>query len=324
MKGATFHESRHLVESEVYPSIDRCPVCHHTGDRELLFRIQSDPDIHMLRCTRCHACSASHLPRSEVLEAYYSDYYLKKDKRVTFKGVERFAKHILEMLNAGSLPERISILDYGGGDGTLALEIAYRLLSGGTSRMIEILVVDFQEPMESRDARIRISANPDMEAVEGPFDIVLASAVLEHIPEVNHVMKRLFAAVAPGGYFYARTPYIIPFKKFIPNLDLTYPAHVHDMGPSFWNRVIALFSLNARALASQPSIVESEFRSEPLRTFVAYVLKFPSFLETRLTGKFRKDMLWNLVGGWEILLEFFSQVEGYHLSSKSFFSKTVR
>ena len=52
------------------------------------------------------------------------------------------------------------------------------------------------------------------------FDIIISSAILEHIPELDKVLRKLFNFVSSGGYFYVRVPYIMPFKKIFKNIPL--------------------------------------------------------------------------------------------------------
>jgi hypothetical protein len=90
----------------------------------------------------------------------------------------------------------------------------------------------------------------------------------------------------------------------VPTLDITYPAHVHDMGSGFWNRFIETFDLRARLLCSRPSIVETTLLKNPIRTALAHALKFPALAELWIFGQPRVPM-WKLVGGWEAFLQFF-------------------
>ena len=38
-------------------------------------RLQSDPDVDLFECVSCGVCSASRIPTSEALTAYYQGYY---------------------------------------------------------------------------------------------------------------------------------------------------------------------------------------------------------------------------------------------------------
>jgi hypothetical protein len=199
----------------------------------------------------------------------------------------------------------IRILDYGGGDGSLAKAIANLIISraGGNCRA-QIDLVDYEAPGWLSDSRIIVRGHKDLDDIEGYYDLILASAVLEHVPQVNGVIRRLAALARPGAYFYARTPFMIPLARLMGKFDLTYPAHVHDMGSSFWNRFVQTFGLNADLLVSRPSLVETAFREAPTRTLAAFIMKLPSHLELALRRPRPVDPVWTFVGGWEVVLRF--------------------
>lgn len=215
----------------------------------------------MLRCESCHLAYASRMPTEATLDKFYLGYYDGKEERITFAGADRFAEHILR---DAPLPPGARILDFGGGDGALSGAIARKV--GGLSR-----VVDYGDSVPG-----------------GTWDLVIASAVLEHIPHPRPVLERLLAAT--GGVFYARTPWVLPLARCMP-LDLTYPGHVHDMGQGFWDRLPDVVGWRGTVITSQPSLVETDLRGAPLRTIAAHVLKSPTRLWRR----------WPLVGGWEVI-----------------------
>ena len=303
IRAATAHSSKHLTPAELIDRSDQCPVCLDRGPRRRVHPIQSDPDVWLLKCGRCRACSASHMPTPQCLDAYYGAYYDGKDLKVTFPDKRRFARHICRTLDEADLGDVVRILDFGGGDGSLAGAIARELLARRPGRRAVVLLVDYQPPAaEVAGEGISVSHVPTFEQIEGQYDLVVASAILEHVPEVHPVIRKLFASIAGRGYFYARTPFVAPFARVLPNLDLSYPGHVHDMGSGFWNRVTDIFSLDARYVSTRPSLVESLLRDDPLRTTAAYVLKLPAYVEGALSPAARKDRLWGLVGGWEVVL----------------------
>jgi len=163
-------------------------------------------------------------------------------------------------------------------------------------------LVDYEQGPSTVPDGVTIKKTTDLADVDKPHDIFLASAVLEHISEPKPILQTIFPLLKPGGYFYARTPYILPIMKVIKRMDFSYPGHVHDMGPQFWNRLIETFSLEAEIIVSRPSIVETDFSNAFLRTLVAYLIKFPALVELTL-NKTKKEPLWKYVGGWEIVLK---------------------
>jgi len=303
VKATVHHAGKHLTASEVYSASARCPVCLADGPREPVFLVQESPAVHLLRCPKCRGVSADQMPVPAVLDAYYTNYWPDESNRITFGSGDRFAARILRYAGIDRNRDRIRILDFGGGDGTIARRIAQRLLNERPAE-IEIDLVDWGATDQQDGDHIRIRGFRTLDTVSGPYDLILASAVLEHIPEVNSIMRTLFSLVGPGGFFYARTPYVLPLTRLDRKLDFTYPGHVHDMGSAFWGRVTETFGLRARVVHAGPSPVETLLTKHPSRTILACTLKLPAWIEGWLVPPSRKDRFWNLVGGWEIVLQF--------------------
>lgn len=304
------HRSKHLEENEVYDARGYCPICLYSGLRSQGIRLQLKPEIHLLHCPACGGRSAAWMPKPEVLQDYYSRYFDSTEAagegdtvRMTFQGIDRFARHLVKAMPVAAGKSPVRILDYGGGDGSLALAIAKSL----SNRAVSVALVDYQKPRAMLlPEHVQVTHVSHLTQVQKSyqgqkFDIVLASAVAEHIPELNGVLKLLFGMIKPGGHFYARTPSVSHLIAIIPFLDFVYPAHVHDLGASFWNRITRTFTVNAEIIISRPSIVESEWRQAFLRTLFAHILKLPAHIEAKIAPR-RVDRWWNLVGGWEIVL----------------------
>jgi len=302
-----YHGSRFLREEDLREPSERCPVCLAAGERRFLHRLQERPDVDLVRCSSCWASSATRMPTPELLADYYGGYYEGADDMVTFANVDRFARHIFGALDPAGLSDRLRVLDYGGGDGSLGRRIAERYRMARHDGFCEITLVDVQDAPDRAEEGWSLVQTGDLaEALgRGPFDLVVASAVLEHVPDVHDVFRGLFGAVRRPGTFYARTPYVEPLLRLSKKVDVTYPAHVHDMGDRFWGRVVETFGLrDARLVASRPSPVETSFKQAPLRTAIAHALKLPARLEGALLGSRGRDMFWTVVGGWEALLRF--------------------
>ncbi|SPM28063.1 class I SAM-dependent methyltransferase [Mycobacterium terramassiliense] len=298
-----FHRGKRLGHADLDDAREICPVCHSSRPRRPVLRVQRNPDIEMLECDACGAASASHMPKPEILESYYAEYYSDACTRHTLDDPERFARHVLRAVpdRLGSTPLRI--LDFGGGDGSLAVAIAKNLHSRGMSPQITIDLVDYCEPRDPQDSGISIRAHEDLESLEGSYGLILASAIFEHIPDAHTAIRQVIARAGEGAYMYVRTPFVLPLARIISLIDITYPGHVHDMGSVFWGNIIETFGIKGTILSSRPSLVETTFTRAPIRTLLAHALKAPAHLEQALLGRNRSPR-WNLVGGWEAVVRF--------------------
>ena len=243
------------------------------------------------------------MPRPETLKKYYTHYYDDKEAKITSCIPGHMACHIVRYvkLHMGDLGERdFSLLDYGGGDGSISIRVARELFTQGAGK-VNIALVDYDRTtMESSGQNIQITRPDDLAKIaDQSMDLVIASAIIEHIPEPREVLVRLLTSLKPGGIFYARTPYVMSLsrlvKVFNARFDFTYPAHVHDLGARFWNNVVNNLPLDGeyQMLRSTPSIVETSFGQHFLRTLAACVLKIPGYV-------FKEN--YGLVGGWEVFI----------------------
>jgi SAM-dependent methyltransferase len=297
-QATTFHSGVHMGEGQLEPADRACPLCL-SGERRLpVFRLQSGPDVELLSCETCGGYSASRMPTPAALRGYYQNYYEDADERVTFDLPERLALHIFERAFPAVPKRPIDLLDFGGGDAEIARGIAKRLLDTGAPS-VRILLVDYNaEVRPAESARIFLQRVETLEGIEeGGFDLVVASAILEHIPRPRRDMTSLLNALRPGGVFYARTPSLVPLltlsRRFGVRWDFTFPAHVHDLGQRFWGTILSHLSFedSIDVLDARPSPVETTLANHPLRTIAAHLLKAPWHLLGRSYG---------FIGGWEV------------------------
>lgn len=295
------HKTVHLEEGDLDPPAATCQVCGRGTDFRFVLRLQQAPDIDFQQCATCSACSVSRMPRDSYLAEFYARYYGEHDQGVTFRGAARFARHILASLDVPSLGGRARIVDYGGGDGSLACALADTLRERHGVRDLEVVIVDYANRQIARD--YPVSYCSDLSGLAGSFDVVIASAVLEHVKQPVEVIRRLFAVLNPGGFFYARTPYSLPMRRLSAGFDLSFPMHLHDMGNVYWDNFLATYGLSDyRLLVSRPSIVSTDFRANPLVTVLAHAMKFPARVERGFFSRPGRNLLWPFVGGWEVII----------------------
>ncbi|MEM1160081.1 MAG: methyltransferase domain-containing protein [Pseudomonadota bacterium] len=257
--------------------------------------IQKNPRIDFVRCPDCFGISADMMPLPHVLDDYYANYYSRVEKElITFSKPIRMAQMLMRWIKPEDSVARI--LDYGGGDGRIAVNLATLLVEQNPQRQITVDVVDYvdKKPLEV-SPHVLVRYDRGLQDAKESADIVLASAILEHIPDYYAEMSKLWATLRPGGLFYTRTPYMSPFARIFKSLDMTYPAHVHDLGHAFWNR--AAETQGVTVLASQPSIIETTLDSHFLRTVIAAVCKFPAHVLSMLN----LPIVWPFYGGWQVI-----------------------
>ena len=304
-----YHEAMHLSESQLCAAAENCPICGGTA-RSKLLRIQDSPDIWLLRCRKCHVCSASRMPTAETLELYYSEFYSRsgspggEEDKTTFDQPLRLVHRIKSGIKSSLEGRRADILDFGGGDGTVSFMLGKTLLKENACEEVRTVLVDMSgEVPRSDTSRIVVEKRDRLEDDGQQYDIVIASAILEHIPYPTEVLRDLLCSLRTGGVFYARTPYLVPLLRLLPlrllRRRLFYPAHVHDMGQRFWENILSELGLSAefRMLRSTPSVVEITFRNGFFRALASHLLKAPWYVLGRRYG---------LVGGWEVIIQRFS------------------
>lgn len=287
-----------LGESDLLPADPQCPFCGESGPRRFLFALQEEPRVDLLAC-RCGCASASRVPSPDVLRDYYATYFRDTAATATFDGSGRFARHLFRVLKAPAASV-VRILDFGGGvDATLSRALADEILRNGV-RAVEIALVDPNAACRRAWGATTVECSQTLEAAGNDFDIVLASAVVEHLPHPREAILALLAALKPGGSSYFRTPAVAAVVRCASRLgvrvDFGFPAHRHDMGQAFWERLPETLHLGAefRMVRSRPSLVETEFSKHPLRTAGSHLFKLPWLVFGRS---------YTMVGGWEVVVQ---------------------
>jgi transcription elongation factor Elf1 len=303
INAAAFHHSEHLEEKDLLEEHAKCLFCG-SNNRQLISFLQKKPDIQLLHCKDCHAASASRMPTEAALTRYYSTYYdtpESKSNDVTFDDSQRFGKHIVRTFaNKVKNKDSFTILDFGGGDGLISLRTAEELLKLGINS-VAISVIDYSENLvTSTDSKITIQKIKELSMITCQFNLVIASGIVEHLPEPAPILEDLTSKIAPDGFFYARSPFVVSFIKWFQPFgikwDMTYPAHLHDLGQSFWEYYFTSVEKKKKfsILLSKPSIVETTIKHHFIRTIAAWTLKAPWYILGRNYG---------FVGGWEIFVQ---------------------
>jgi len=287
---------------EIDEMFKECPFCKSKETR-FVRSVITTPEITAMTCNQCHIGYIDRQPTETFLREFYKGYYRKDDQHTTISP-QLLVKHLIRQFGKLRSKSTFSILDFGGGDGSVSQLFANYLLTSKLAQQVNISNVDYNvgKGVEGTSYKIVKSNLTSLESIPTgkKFDIVIASAILEHVKNPNETLSILLNFLEENGLFYARTPYVYPIfnalSKVGITIDLPYPAHLFDMGNSFWNSILKTLHLSScfYLKKSCTSIVESSFRDRPLRTLISYLLKIPSYV-------FKNH--YNLVGGWEVVIK---------------------
>jgi len=294
-----------VAEADLGGADATCRLCGFAGERPREVLLQRDPDVWMLACPQCHASSAERLPRRDALAKLYDPAVYTSDLVASDASSARCARHVVARLDVPAYAD-LELLDYGGNDGALSHAILEALRRRGHRGRLRATVVDIYVRPPRGD--VRFVHVDDFAHAPDRYDVLLASAVLEHLPDVRDVVRRIAAAARPGALFWARSPYDVPLARLGLGLPVMWPRHLHDMGPAFWSRALEVFGVEGELIESAPSIVQTDLRRAPLRTLAAHALKWPARVERRLRGRgaMSPSLAWRWIGGWEV----FARIDG--------------
>jgi 2-polyprenyl-3-methyl-5-hydroxy-6-metoxy-1,4-benzoquinol methylase len=259
------------------------------------------PDVKIYTCNSCHIGFFNPQPTEKFLREFYTGFDIGDNKRKKTDH-QRLASHLMKYLRNSSPRETYRILDFGGGDGAVAQCLGQFLLSAGVAKKINISVVDYNTVTDRTEDQISQHSFETLDQIplSEEFDIVIASAILEHLKNPRQIVSSLLQRMTKHGIFYARTPYTFPFyivfKKLGRTFGMPYPAHLFDMGSYFWSDLLKTLNLSTdfRMKKSHTSLVHAEFRKRPLVSILSHLIKLPSYL----MGKW-----YPYSGGWEVVIE---------------------
>lgn len=279
-------------------SYQNCTFCN-SSDVIKQVTIHKNPDVNYFFCNHCKVNYTDKQLSVKDTEKLYSHYY---DEHVFKTGINPsvLGKHIVKFIFSKiSKNSSIRILDYGGGDGSVAKYVAEEL-KNRKGCGYSIYVYDIYEVEHKLDAVNYI--NSESIIANQQYDIIIASAVLEHLNKPLDTLKLLFSSLKSNGYFYARTPFNLPLKNFCEKwhlkkkVDMQFPWHLFDMGRIFWNHIPIFFQayqIKIEIVKSRPSLIEIPFKNKKKRYIATVLLKFPGYI-------FKN---WNNVGGWEVFIK---------------------
>lgn len=291
-----------LGDLDLDPKVDYCIACGSQQLESARLIIQRMPTIEYRNCQTCSAKFVDRQPTKLFLSDYYQpDRYLGTVAG-SKKNAHRFAKRILSKSvrkSLGSLTHTPKILDFGGGTGQLGIALRNSLGRPESN----IIVMDLHAPIQKLD--IEYVPSDRLNSLQSEqFDLVVASAAVEHLKRPGSVLQGLYASCATNGFMYFRVPSNFPLSKLFPSL-LLWPEHLSHLGPRFWDQIPKVLGWSVKTVYSRPSIPDSPLSLNPVGYLASTILKIPSRIEVAVREKLTQRSIarYECAGGWEVMYQ---------------------
>lgn len=184
-------------------SIDAATVVNgnatYRADALSILGLPPDRRFDIARCTRCGFVYARELPDEAFLARLYGQAIDPARAAESARSTSWLA-HQLEitaaLLARLSVPRAPRVLDYGCGDGSVVRALA----------AMGIAATGFDPYLREMPAAPPARFSRSLEELDPPFDAVLLSDVLEHVPDPAAVLARCHALLAPRGWLCVSVP----------------------------------------------------------------------------------------------------------------------
>lgn len=283
------------LDKDLNQKLISCPYCNYTNQSNYIF-LQSNPEVRMVKCGNCKLAYADRLPKETFLNELYDPKIYESNLTSDTKNTNKLAKKIFNKFNLKK--DIISILDYGGGNGNLSHELIKLFLTKNIEA--KSLVVDVHDSCKHQNIKFihleKFKNNTEK------FDIILASAVLEHLPDFISVTNELLDKVKVNGFFYCRTPWEYEISKVFKFNKIKWPRHLYDIGGDYWTKFFEKKE-DYKMILNETSSTEIK-KKQFIKYVLAQLLKKISNIETAIfkNYKFYKPK-WSFVGGWEVIVK---------------------
>ena len=184
-----------MIQENQVKNVRRCPACDSDAARPA----GQKNGIPLLRCRNCASLYAAILPNSpamDVYAAYYDESNLSAPDvvhRQLTEIVSRFA----------SFRQTNRLLDIGCGSGLL--------LEAARDAGWEVTGVEISRPavehIRKRGFSVFSGELVEADYPAGSFDVVVASELLEHVPDPRSMIAEAARILRDGGLFWATTPH---------------------------------------------------------------------------------------------------------------------
>lgn len=275
-------------------NLDICPDCNHNIQDDYLI-LQNNPQVKMVKCEKCKLSYANKMPSQTFLDKLYEPSIYKANLTSNKKNTQFLAKKIFNKIKFTK--NKIKILDFGGGNGSLSIELISLFEEINISA--HSLVVDVYNSCSYKN--VSFQHVNEFRKNQQKFDIVLASAVLEHLPNFVTITDLLLNKLNNYGYFYCRTPWEYEISKTFRFYKIKWPRHLYDIGGDYW---VNFFKKKEDFVMIVNETSNSEISTNHIfKYFIAKLLKSISHIEKFLfRGKDYHQPKWPYVGGWDIIV----------------------
>lgn len=172
-----------------------CPACEDTAS----LPVGHKHGFELLRCQGCRTLYTAHLPsldKAQDYDDYYGDYNLSVPAFIAVR-----IKEILAGFDAYRSSNRL--LDVGFGAGTLLQAAAGQ---GWDAQGVEVSRPAY-EHVRDLGFRVFLGELAQAQYPNNHFDVVVASEILEHLPQPRLFLQEVARILRPGGLFWATTPH---------------------------------------------------------------------------------------------------------------------
>lgn len=274
--------------------IKKCPNCGDEDQKNTLV-LQNNPKVKMIKCSNCKLAYANQMPNEEFLENLYDPKIYKSHLTNNPDNTKKLAEKIYKEIDFNI--DKVKILDYGGGNGKLSKEIIKLLKKNNI--YAQSLVVDIHDSTQGEN--IYFKTVEEFKLDEEKYDIILASAVLEHLPNFRDILDNLLNKLNNKGYFYCRTPWEFELSKIMKIYKIKWPRHLYDIGGDFWVNFFKSKN-DFEIILSETSVTEIS-KKNIIKYITAQILKKISLLEFYIKKNKLSLPKWPFVGGWDLIVK---------------------
>jgi SAM-dependent methyltransferase len=201
-----------------------CPICHcpevDVLHRQVLQQPEASPlpdEYEVVACPRCGMVYADTPVAQGAYDHYYEEYSKYEDPAVaTGGGASDLDRTRLEQLAnriAEHAPPTARLLDIGCASGGLLDALRRRGFHSLHGIDAAPACVDQVRRM-GIDATRAVLSQLSLADIEGAFDVIVLSHVLEHVVDLSALMASVSRLLAPNGFLYAETPDAARYGKF--------------------------------------------------------------------------------------------------------------